>query len=88
MNNQLVPRPEFAPSSVKHLPLAKRIELWPDLVDSCEALSIAGLRAKIGPEGDLNQAYREWYARRMLKHDRMLKQFAINLSTRESSHGQ
>jgi hypothetical protein len=61
----LIPPPELAPPSVKHLPLAKRIEIWAELVDESEALVRAGLRAKIGPDGDLEAAYRSWYARQM-----------------------
>lgn len=52
MNNQLIPPPELAPPSVKHLPLAKRIELWVELNDICDAFVIAGLKARVGPEGD------------------------------------
>lgn len=71
---QLIPPPELTPPSVQHLPLAKRIEIWAQLVDETDALVRAGLRAKIGPEGDLEQAYREWYARGggMEEHERDL----------------
>ena len=87
MPNQLIPLPEHAPPSVKHLPLAKRIDLWLELVDENESLLLSGLRAKIGPTGDLKLAYREWYARRMVDHDRMLATFAANLSRQETTHG-
>ena len=88
MNNQLIPPPELAPPSIAHLPLEKRIELWAELVDENEALVLAGLRAKIGPDGDLQAAYRQWYARHMEEHDRMQIAFAENLSRREAGHGQ
>jgi len=84
---QLIPPPELAPPSVKHLPLSKRIEIWAQLVDETDALVRAGLRAKIGPEGDLEQAYREWYARRMEEHERDLYARAERLSRLESSRG-
>jgi hypothetical protein len=83
MENQLIPPPDFAPPSVKHLPFAKRIELWANLVDSCDALLLAGLSARIGPEGDLHAAYREWYARYMEEHDKAQIEFLRNLSRRE-----
>jgi hypothetical protein len=76
---QLIPPPELAPPSVKHLPLAKRIEIWAHLVDETDALVRAGLRAKFGPEGDLEQAYRDWYARRMDQHERELYARAENI---------
>ena len=87
MVNQLIPPPELAPPSVKHLPLEKRIELWGELVDEANALVLAGIRAKIGPDGDLSEAYREWYARQMAEHDLRLVEFLENLSRRESGNG-
>jgi hypothetical protein len=87
MPGQLIPPPELAPPSVKHLPLAKRIELWIQLVDESDALVMAGLRAKIGPDGDLRAAFREWHARHMEKHDRMQVALAENLSRREARLG-
>jgi hypothetical protein len=87
MAGQLIPPPELAPPSVKHLPLAKRIEVWRNLVDSCEALLLAGMQKRIGPEGDLQSTYRDWYARRMEDRERNQIQFLENLSRRESRHG-
>jgi hypothetical protein len=72
---------------VKHLPLKKRIELWAELVDGCEAFLLAGLRSRIGPQGDLQAAYRDWYARSMEDHDRAQIQFLENLSRREAASG-
>ena len=87
MSNQLIPAPEHSPPSVKHLPFDKRIELWLELVTENDALLRSGLRAKIGPDGDLKQAYREWYARHMDDHDRMLATFAANVNRGEARNG-
>jgi hypothetical protein len=87
MSNQLIPPAEFAPPSVKHLPLDKRIDLWLELVDENEALLRSGLRAKVGPTGDLAAAYRQWYAGRIADHDRMLAAFASKVSHREARDG-
>jgi hypothetical protein len=87
MKHQLLPPPPLAPPSVKHLALEKRIELWANLVDGCEAFLLAGLRSRIGPDGDLQAAYRDWYARRMDYHERAQIQFLQNLSRREAPHG-
>jgi hypothetical protein len=87
MPSQLIPPPELASPSVAHLPLSKRIELWTQLVDESEALLLAGLRARIGPEDDLHAAYRQWYARHMEDHDRRLIVMLENLSRREKLHG-
>ncbi len=80
LESQLIPPPELAPPSVSHLPLEKRIQLWADLVDESEAMLLAGFRARIGAEGDLQAAYRQWYARRMEEHDRQQIRFAEKLS--------
>ena len=87
MNDQLIPPPELAPPSVKHLSLEKRVELWANLVNSCEALLLAGLRQRIGPAGDLQAAYREWYARYTVERERAHIQFLENLSRREAACG-
>jgi hypothetical protein len=87
MLGQLIPPPEFAPPSVKHLTLDQRIELWANLLDESEALLLSGLRARIGPDGDLEAAYRDWYVRRMAEHDRMQVQLAENMTRRERSDG-
>lgn len=84
---QLIPSPEMAPPSVKHLPVAKRIQIWAELVDEGDALLKAGLRAKIGPTGNLEAAYREWYARHMEQHDRWQVALAENLTRRERANG-
>jgi hypothetical protein len=87
MPGQLIPPPDLAPPSVAHLPLEKRIDIWAELVDESEALVLASLRQNIGPDGDLQAAYRQWYARHMEEHDRMLAMLAENLSRREARHG-
>ena len=87
LGQQLIPDAETAAPSVKHLPLQKRIELWAQLVDEGDALLKAGLRAKIGPMGDLQEAYREWYRRHMEEHDRNQIAMAENLTRRERKHG-
>jgi hypothetical protein len=85
-NQQLVPPLEMSPPSIRHLPISKRIELWAQLVDESDALLVAGLKAKVGPSGNWQQAYREWYSRRMEEHDRMQVRFAENLTRRESAN--
>ena len=87
-NSQLIPPPELAPPSVKHLSLEKRLELWAQLVDESDALVRAGLRAKIGPHGDLQAAYRDWYSRQMQEHEQVLYKFAESLSMREAGDGE
>lgn len=86
MKNQLIPPPELAPPSVKHLPIETRIRLGQQLLADCNALLIAGIKARVGPEGDWQAAYREWYRRKMEEHDQMLVQYCENLTRRERAH--
>ncbi len=85
MKNQLIPPPELAPQSACHLPMAKRIELWAELSDEGEQFLWAGLRRRVGPNGDVNEAYRQWYARRMEEHDRTMEHFLTELHRRENA---
>jgi hypothetical protein len=51
-------------------PSAKGAAAWMDLMEACELLLQAGLRQKIGPDGDLKAAYRAWYARQVERRER------------------
>lgn len=85
MKNQLIPPPELAPPSIRHLPMEKRIACWAKMVDESEAFVLAGLRHRIGHDGNLNEAYRKWYARRMDEHDRTMSHFLSELRRREAA---
>jgi hypothetical protein len=85
--NQLIPPPELAPPSVKHLPVAQRVAVWADLVEATEAFLLAGLERKVGPGGNVRAAYREWNARQHAERDARLIQFLKNLSRREAGRG-
>jgi len=56
------------------------IALWKEVMNASEQFLLAGLRREIGPEGDLREAYRKWYAAQMEEHDRMLFRMAERLS--------
>ena len=60
MTWKLIPPPELCPPSIKHLSLDEKVKLWAEACDAEEQRVLAELRAKIGPEGDLRAAYREW----------------------------
>ena len=73
--------------SPRRLTPEEGIGLWVDLMNACEQFLLAGLRRKIGPDGDLNAAYREWYARQMEDHDEMMVRMMEGFSRRSSDHG-
>ena len=87
MANQLIPPPGMAPSIPDKLSPDQRLRLWADLMDTSEQLLLAGLRRQIGPQGDLREAYRCWYAQQMEEHDRVIRQMAENLYRRGVRHG-
>jgi hypothetical protein len=85
MKNQLIPPPELAPPSMLSLSMEQRIEVWAQLADESEQFLRAGLRNRIGPDGDLMEAYRQWYARRMADHDQTMEHFLAELHRREAA---
>src|SRR3989442_6388799 len=86
MAGQLIPPPELAPSVPDRLTVEQRIALWMDLFDVAEQFLLAGLGREIGPSGDLQTAYRRWYAERMEEHDRTMHRMLTELCRRESEH--
>ena len=42
------------------LEVHRRMEEWAQAMELSNAMLMAGLRRKIGPDGDLHAAYREW----------------------------
>lgn len=77
-----VDRIALEPPVPHDLGMTERVELWKDLMDTCEQFVLAGLRREIGPDGDLKAAYREWYFRGMEEHDRMMIRLAEGLQGR------
>jgi hypothetical protein len=75
------------PPVPENLAPEERVALWLDLMDSTEALLLAGLRREVGPDGDLKEAYRRWYAEQMEEHDRTVKRMAESFARRGVRHG-
>jgi hypothetical protein len=55
---------------------AARISRWLDVMRTSDKLLLAGLRRKVGPDGDLAAAYRQWYAEHMRDHDVAVQRMA------------
>ena len=75
------------PSESENDTPSMRIAQWCEAVDASEQFLLAGLRLKIGPEGDLQAAYRQWYEDHMREHDRMLIHLAEEFTRRGGGHG-
>ena len=67
---QLIPPPELSPPPQNVTSPTERLVAWCDLMNTCEHFLLAGLRRKIGPDGDIRLAYRNWYRRQCEEKDR------------------
>ena len=63
MAGQLIPPPELRTIADGHSTPEQRVREWLQLLDTCEQFLLAGLRAKVGVNGDIRAAYRRWYER-------------------------
>ena len=72
MADSLVAQPDSPPVAPLNLTPEQRIAVWVDLMDTCEQFLLGGLRRRIGPDGDLQAAFRAWYAKQMDEHDEMM----------------
>jgi hypothetical protein len=61
--------------------------MWFDLLDTCEEFLLAGLRERIGPHGDLQAAYVQWYWEQMEEHDRTMLHLIEEFQRRSSADG-
>jgi hypothetical protein len=48
---------------------------------------LAGLRRRVGSDGDLRDAYRQWYAEQMAEHERTMRHLVDEFTCRSSPHG-
>jgi len=82
MGHPLIAPAELDPPGVAHLTPTQRIALWADLMEVCEQFLLAGLRRKVGPDGDVAAAYREWHKAHMMEHDRAMQHMLEELERR------
>jgi hypothetical protein len=82
----VAPTPDLAPPIPADLTPEQGIALWADVMDLCEEFLLAGLRREVGPDGDLQAAYRRWYAEYMEEHDQVLFRMLRELGRREAGN--
>ena len=83
MAGQLIPSPEMAAPVGNDLSPAQRVQLWVQLMATCDDLLRAGLLHTLHDEDGLREAYRQWYEAELVNHDRMILRLAERL--REAS---
>ena len=86
MANHLIPQPELEIPRSPGLSIQRRIEIWLDLMDASHQILMAGLRRKVGPDGDVVAAYRQWYAREREDHDLAVRRMLERLNRIEGNH--
>ena len=59
---------------------------WLDMLSAGTKLLRAGLRREVGPSGDVDAAYRRWYAAQMQEHDRKVQRVLQRLRKAEAEH--
>jgi hypothetical protein len=87
MEDSLISPTGQAPSVPHDLPRDRRIELWAEWLDTCDEFLLAGLRRQVGPDGDLREAYRRWYAEQMTEHDRTMLHLVNEFNRRSTTDG-
>ncbi|MEA1952298.1 MAG: hypothetical protein U9N87_13015 [Planctomycetota bacterium] len=60
------------------------VEVWKDMLIAGTKLLRAGLRREIGPSGDIDEAYRQWYAAQMQEHHRKVQRIVQRLREAEA----
>jgi hypothetical protein len=86
MAGQLLPPPDLAPALPPDLTREQCIELWLQLMDTCDLFLLAGLRRRVGPDGDLRAAYRAWHAAQREERDATMLHFMQEFQRRSSGH--
>ncbi len=62
------------------------VETWLDMLNTGTKLLRAGLRREVGPSGDVDAAYRQWYAAQMQEHHRKVERIVKRLRDAEVEH--
>ena len=84
MAQALLPSPEHAPSVPADATADQRIAIWLDMLRTGHKLLLAGFRREVGPDGDVQAAYRKWYAQQMDEHDQAVARMLDRL--KRSNH--
>ena len=87
MATDLLPATDLAPALPPGLTPEQRIDAWLDLMEACDEFLLAGLRLKVGPGGDVQAAYRQWYAELMAEHDRTMQHLVEEFNRRSDKDG-
>jgi hypothetical protein len=82
-----MPDQVMGPSQLAHSDHGQQVALWVDILDATEQFLLAGLRQKVGPQGDVAAAYRAWYREAMREHDQMIHHLVEEFDRRGRDYG-
>ena len=85
MVGQLLPPPDLAPPDLGDATPDRCIAVWLDMLDAGYKLVTAGLAREVGPDGDVDAAYRRWYSEQMEEHDRVVARMLLRMQQRHST---
>lgn len=60
-----------APPTYPHATPSQRVAMWIDLMEAAEQMQLAGMRRRIGPDGDLAAEYRRWNEKDLRRRDEL-----------------
>jgi hypothetical protein len=83
MSGQLLSPADLAPPDLGGVPVERRITTWLEMLDTGYKLVTAGLRREVSERGDLNAAYRDWYAKQMTEHDQVVERMLCRMQQRQ-----
>jgi hypothetical protein len=84
--NQVIPLPELAPPSVKHLPTGKKVQMWAQMVDEGDQILLASLKQRHGSLDSARAAAIKWLERRNADHERAVARMIREMRRREREH--
>ncbi len=77
------PDPPYLPESMGY---TDRIRAWIEVEDASIAMLRAGLRREVGPDGDVDAAFRAWYDRYADEHHQALEHMCAEFNRRWKAH--
>lgn len=62
----------------------RNMQVWRQAMEATHELILAGIRNKIGPEGNLEEAYRQWYRQQRELASQRLDREAVRWRRRQA----
>jgi hypothetical protein len=87
MRNELIPPSDLDHTLPDNLSHEQLVSLWLDVLEAGDAMLLAGIKARLPPDGDARAAYRAWYEEYAREHFDMLERMARRFNRVQERHG-